>query len=269
MNTSTPATVQKHEPGGPLDDAIVSFLKQLQEAGYAKESVRNKRTVVRRFADWLQRRHLTVPAINESHVAAFLKAAARDTAPAPEIRARCAGRVLEVYLRGIDLIRAPAPCVASPGDDLIRSMCSISTTTAGLAPNSVLVYRPFIRDYLSDHIARRGGVAMDAFDAATIQRFLVDQTRHRSREYARLLATGAALLLSVSLLWGHQSTDLSRAVPTVCTYRHATVPAFLSPEQVAPALAATGSVDARRTSRLRHRALARATGPARGGGRES
>jgi len=73
VNTTTPATVQEHEPGGPLDGAIASFLKQLQTAGYAKESLRNKRTVVRTFADWLRRRHITVQAINESHVAAFLK----------------------------------------------------------------------------------------------------------------------------------------------------------------------------------------------------
>jgi integrase/recombinase XerD len=238
VNTSTPATVQKHEPGGPLDDAIVSFLKQLQEAGYAKESVRNKRTVVRRFADWLQRRHLTVPAINESHVAAFLKLPPGILPQRLKYKHAALAGFLK-YLRGIDLIRAPAPCVASPGDDLIREYVQYLHHDRGLAPNSVLVYRPFIRDYLSDHIARRGGVAMDAFDAATIQRFLVDQTRHRSREYARLLATALRSFFRFLFLRGHQSTDLSRAVPTVCTYRHATVPAFLSPEQVAQVLAAT------------------------------
>ncbi len=85
MNTTTPATVQEHEPGGPLDGAIASFLKQLQTAGYAKESLRNKRTVVRTFADWLRRRHITVHAINESHVAAFPEAETWNTARTPEI----------------------------------------------------------------------------------------------------------------------------------------------------------------------------------------
>ena len=53
MTTSTPATVEAHEPNGPLDVAIASFLKELQTAGYAKKSLRDKRTVVRTFADWL------------------------------------------------------------------------------------------------------------------------------------------------------------------------------------------------------------------------
>jgi site-specific recombinase XerD len=80
---------------------------------------------------------------------------------------------------------------------------------------------------------------MDAFDAATIQRFLVDHTRNRSSEYARLLATALRSFFRFLFLRGYRSTDLSRAVPTVCTYRNATVPAFLSPEHVAQVLAAT------------------------------
>jgi hypothetical protein len=71
--TSTPATREEHQPSGLLDGAIASFLKQLQAAGYAKKSLRDKRAVVRTFADWLRRSHITLDAINESHVAAFLK----------------------------------------------------------------------------------------------------------------------------------------------------------------------------------------------------
>ena len=41
MNTITPRTVAAPAANGPLDGAIASFLKQLQTAGYVKESVRN------------------------------------------------------------------------------------------------------------------------------------------------------------------------------------------------------------------------------------
>ena len=238
MNTTTPATVQEHEPGGPLDGAIASFITQLQTAGYAKESVRNKRTVVRTFADWLQRRHVSGQAINESHVAAFLKRKPGTLPPRLKYKHAALSGFLK-YLRRIDMISAPALRAASPGDDLITEYVQYLRQDRGLAPNSVLVYRPFIRDWLSDHIARMGGVTMNAVDAATIQRFLVDHTRNRSREYARLLATALRSFFRFLFLRGHQSTDLSRAVPTVCTYHNATVPAFLAPEQVAQVLAAT------------------------------
>jgi integrase/recombinase XerD len=238
MTTSTPATSEEHEPSGPLDGAIASFLKQLQTVGYAKESVRNKRTVVRRFADWLQRRRITFDAINESHVAVFLKRTP-GTLPSRLKYKHAALSGFLKYLRRVGMISAPTPPAASPGDDLIREYAEYLRDDRGLAPNSLLVYLPFIRDWLSDHVARMGGVTMDAFDAATIQRFLVARTRDRSREYARLLATALRSFFRFLFLQGYQSTDLSRAVPTVCTYRNATVPAFLSPEHVAQVLAAT------------------------------
>jgi site-specific recombinase XerD len=238
VNTITPATVEEYEPGGPLDGAIASFLTQLQTAGYAKESVRNKRTVVRTFADWLRRRHIPVQAINESHVAGFLKGKP-GTRPRRLTYKHAALSGFLTYLRRIDLISVPAPRVASPGDDLIREYVEYLRHDRGLAPNSVLVYVPFIRHWLSDHRARMGGVAIEAFDAATIQRFLVNHTRNRSSEYVRLLGTALRSFFRFLFLRGHRSTDLSPAVPTVRKYRNATVPAFLSPEQVAQVLAAT------------------------------
>ena len=238
MHTITLATVQEHESSGPLDGAIASFLKELQESGYVKESLRNKHTVVTTFADWLRRRHITVDLINESHVAAFLKRKPGRLPPRLKYKHAALSGFLK-YLRRIHLISAPARPAASPGDDLLTEYVEYLRHDRGLAPNSVLVYRPFIRDWLSDHIARTGGVGMDAFDASTIQRFLVDHTRNRSREYARLLGSALRSFFRFLFLRGHQSTDLSPAVPTVCTYRNAAVPAFLSPEQVAQVLAAT------------------------------
>jgi integrase/recombinase XerD len=238
VNTTTPATVQEHEPRGPFDGAIASFLKQLQTAGYAKESLRNKRTVVRTFADWLRRRHITVHAINDSHVAAFLKRKPGRLPGRLKYRHAALSGFLK-YLHRAGMINAPAPRAALPGDDVITDYVGYLRHDRGLAPNSVLVYVPFIRLWLNDLITRTGGVSMDAFDATTIQGFLLDHTRSRSREYARLLATALRSFFRFLFLRGHRSTDLSRAVPTVCTYRNATVPAFLSPEQVAQVLAAT------------------------------
>jgi site-specific recombinase XerD len=238
VHTITPATVQEDEPGGPLDDAIATFLKQLQTAGYAKKSLRDKRTVVRTFAEWLRRGHVTVRAINESHVAAFLKRKPGRLPRRLKYKHAALSGFLK-YLRRSDLTSPPAPRVASPGDDLITEYVEFLRHDRGLAPNSVLVYVPFIRQWLRDQMARMGAGAMDAFDAATIQRFLVDHTHNRSREYARLLATALRSFFRFLFLRGYRSTDLSPAVPTVCAYRNATVPAFLSPEQVARVLAAT------------------------------
>jgi integrase/recombinase XerD len=172
-----------------------------------KDVVRIFGTRTRTFADWLRRRHITVDAINESHVAAFLKRKPGTLPPRLKYKHAALSGFVK-YLRRIDMISAPAPRAASPGDDLITEYVEYLRHDRGLASNTVLVYRPFIRDWLSNHV-RMGGVAMDAFDAAAIQRFLVDHTRNRSREYARLLATALRSFFRFLFLRGHQSTDLS------------------------------------------------------------
>ena len=194
--------------------------------------------MVRTFADWLRRRHVAVHAINESHAAAFLKRTPGTLPPRLKYKHAALAGFLK-YLRDVGMISAPPPRAPSAGDDLITEYVEYLRHDRGLAPNSVLVYVPFIRDWLSDHIARMGGVATHAFDVVTIQRFLVDHTRHRSSEYARLLATALRCFFRFLFLRGHRPTDLSSAVPTVCKYRNATVPAFLSPEDVDRVLAAT------------------------------
>lgn len=243
MITNTLATLEEHASDGLLDGAIASFLDQLQRAGYVKKSLRDKRTVVRTFADWLRRRHIAVDAIDESQIAAFLKRTSGTVPRRLKYKHAALAGFLK-HLRGVGMISAPAPRAPSAEDDWIAKYVEYLRRDRGLAPNSVLVYVPFIRHWLREQIARTGGVSMDAFDAPTIQRFLLDHTRNRSSEYARLLATALRSFSRFLFLRGHRPTDLSQAVPTVCKYRNATVPAFLSPEDVDRVLAATDQATA-------------------------
>jgi site-specific recombinase XerD len=73
----------------------------------------------------------------------------------------------------------------------------------------------------------------------TVRDFVLKQTRNRSTEYVRLLATALRSFFRFLFLSGQMPVDLSPAVPRVCKYRQSTPPAFLSPEQVKPVLAAT------------------------------
>lgn len=127
-----------------------------------------------------------------------------------------------------------------PEDDpLVRRYVSYLRKDRGLAENSVLVYTPFIRSLLADQVAKTGGVSVNAFDATTIRTFLLQHIRGRSAEYARLLATALRSFLRFLFLCGDLPTDLSGAVPTVCKPHRATVPAFLSPEEIDRVIAAT------------------------------
>jgi integrase/recombinase XerD len=107
----------------------------------------------------------------------------------------------------------------------------------GLAENSLRVYLPLIRTFLASKLAGSG--FPQSMKALTIRDFVIVQTRNRSAEYVRLLATALRSFCRFLFLSGHMRVDLSPSWPRVCKYRQSTPPAFLAPEEVARALAAT------------------------------
>ena len=101
------------------------------------------------------------------------------------------------------------------------------------------VYVPFIRDFLSTQIIQAGCLSQDATDTLKIRSFVVAQTKDRSGEYTRLLATSLRSFFRFLFFTGETARDLSSSVPMVRKYRMSVPPSFLSPEQTESVLAAT------------------------------
>jgi site-specific recombinase XerD len=108
----------------------------------------------------------------------------------------------------------------------------------GLAENSLHVYVPFIRDFLSAQTMPAGSLSPDALETLKIQSFLLAQTKDRSGEYKRLLATSLRSFFRFLFFAGETTRDLSSCVPMVRKYRLAAPPSFLSPEQTERVLTA-------------------------------
>lgn len=238
MITTTGPQTDEHEPIGLLDTHIAGFLTHLQTAGYADRTRRKKRSVAKAFARWTQRRRIAVHELNDVHIAAFVRRAPRKR-HARVKRERAVLSLLLTYLRlEVGGQGSPTRPEASPIDGLLRPYVHYLRHTRGLAENSVHVYVPFIRDFLRDQVVRSGGVSIEAFDATTIRRFLLDHARDRSSEYGRLLATALRSFCRFLFFHGDLATDLSTSVPTVRRYRHATVPPFLTSADMDRVLAA-------------------------------
>jgi site-specific recombinase XerD len=107
----------------------------------------------------------------------------------------------------------------------------------GLADNSLRVYLPLIRSFLASKRANSG--FPQSLKALEIRDFIVAQTRNRSAEYVRLLSVALRSFCRFLFLSGQMPVDLAASVPRVCKYRQSAPPAFLSPEQITRALAAT------------------------------
>ncbi len=216
---------------------VDSFLDHLQSNGYAPQSVANTRSIAIAFARWSQGARIGVEDLNENHLAAFVKR--RPPRPYARVELRALRRYV-AYLRterGLPLAAGSKP--ASPADDLTQRYIGYLRTDRGLAKNSVLVYAPFVRDFLTHRLVERGTLALETLDAETIRAFLIERIVNRSSGWVRLLGVALRSLLRFLFLRGETPKDLSPAVPMVRTYSQSGVPAVLSPQEMERVLSAT------------------------------
>jgi site-specific recombinase XerD len=144
------------------------------------------------------------------------------------------------YLRLEAQVPTPPPRIdSSPAADLHRCYVNYLRNERGLAENSICVYSPYIHDFLITLMDRSGSASPEGLDALTVQEFLLARVRDRSSEWSRLLATALRSFLRFLYARGETAIDLSLSVPTVRRWRQASVPTFLSQEQVETVLSAT------------------------------
>ena len=237
----TTPTLEGGAPGSPLDDHIEPFLKHLRAAGYAERTLRKKRTVAKAFARWARRKQIAGSDLNDGHIAAFASRSPRNRKAHVKFEL-AAMRLFFEYLRGYAGLQRPAlQNDVSAADALLQNYKDYLRKDRGLTENSLLVYVPFIRDFLAAQTTQTGGVSPKSFGTLIIRNFILEHTLDRSSEYARLLCTALRSFFRFLLLCGQTSRDLSNAVPMFRKYRQSVPPAFLSPSEVERVLAAPGS----------------------------
>ena len=221
------------------ENYIEHFLNYLSAAGYAERTLRKKRSVTTALARWMKRKRITADDLDASHIDAFVVRSPGKRKDHVN-RERAAIRLLFRYLRSATGLKGPPMQKnVSAGDGLLRLYGDYLRKDRGLAENSVRVYVPFIRALLASQPTPMGGTFAEGFNTLAIQDFILSQGHNRSAEYIRLLATALRSFFRFLFLSGQMTHDLSPSVPRVCKYRQSLPPAFLSPDEVERALAAT------------------------------
>jgi site-specific recombinase XerD len=219
-----------------LDNQIEPFLQYLRDAGYAERTLRKKRTIVSAFSRWAERKGIATIDLNDGHIDAFVRRLPQGAKPRLKFELAVV-RLFLGYLRATAGLQCPAPqAPASSTASLLEQYENHLRNDRGLAENSLRVYLPLIGTFLASKLAGSG--VPQSLKALTIRDFVTVQTRNRSAEYVRLLATALRSFCRFLFLFGHLPVDLSPSVPRVCKYRQSTPPAFLAPEEVTRALAA-------------------------------
>jgi hypothetical protein len=134
--------------------------------------LKKKRSVAGAFIKWSQHNSIDLHQLNEDGIEAFLGRSPERHISREQFETS-ALRLLLVYLRRDAGVPGPLPSSCpSPVDELVCRYVDYLRKDRGLAENSILVYVPFVRDLLRDHVSRVGDLAVEAFDAATVRSFL-------------------------------------------------------------------------------------------------
>lgn len=209
---------------------IEAFLDRLRTARYSEVTLCKKRWVLSAFSRWMTSKNIVAAELDESAVASFMKRLSRP--PAARVRFEVAVlRLFLAYLRDEAIVRLPTAGDESAIVHMHGRYVDYLRQDRGLAKNSVLVYAPFIRDFLDSQDAGNGHILPDAFDAITIRNHLLARSKGRSGEYMRLMAVALRSFCHFLFLRGDTPRDLYESVPTVSKCRQSSVPTFLTPGQ--------------------------------------
>jgi integrase/recombinase XerD len=220
-----------------LDGEIEPFIQQLQTARYVDESVRRKRAIAKEFAEWAQQHVIVADNLDSESVAQFI-ARLPERAKTRAALERATVRRFLRHLYACGCLQIPSPSEIGSGcESYLRRYEDYLRKDRGLAENSLHVYVPFIRDFLSRQTMQAGRLSQDAFNTRNIQAFLLAQTKDRSDEYKRLLGTSLRSFFRFLFFKGEATRDFSNSVPMVRKYRMSEPPSFLSTEQIERVLA--------------------------------
>lgn len=222
-----------------LNDEIEPFLEHLRALRYADETVQRKRTIAREFAQWAPQHLIVADSLNRTRAAEFV-ARLPQRAKTRLALERATVRLFLKHLHARGRLQCPdVKETDSDRNSYLRRYEDYLRKDRGLAENSVHVYVPFIRDFLSTQTVHGGCLSRDAIETSNVRNFLLARAKGRSDEYTRLLATSLRSFLRFLFFIGETARDISSSVPMVRKYRMSAPPAFLSPEQIERVLAAT------------------------------
>lgn len=209
---------------------IEAFLERLRIARYSEVTLGKKRRVLSAFSRWLKSKNVALAHLDESAIASFMERLTGT--PAARVQFELAVlRAFLAYLRGEAIVHLPTAGDESAVAKVHARYVDYLKQDRGLENNSVLVYAPFIRDFLDSQNVGDGRISPNAFDAITIRNHLLAHSKGRSGEYMRLMAVALRSFCHFLFLRGETPRDQYASVPSVSKWRQSSVPRFLTPEQ--------------------------------------
>lgn len=223
------ATVQRRR-SGVIGLHLDSFTERLASLGYAAATVRAQVAILGHLDRWMARRRCGVAELSDQVVDRFVS----DRARRGDVRRGDAAAVHHFldHLRAHGIARSPALVGdESPLGVWQRQYEQHLTCERGLAPATVTNYRGFFRGFLTECFGD-GPMPLRDLDVSTVTKFVIRHAQALSPARAKLMVTALRSIFRFLLQRGAIERDLAAGVPRVAHWRLATIPKYLSPEEI-------------------------------------
>lgn len=220
---------------GPLASHVEGFATELARKGYAQNTVLSKNDLLANLSRWLERRCLSLNALDEGRLGQFLA----DRRRQGKVRRGdpTTGHQLLEYLRDRDEIAAaPQRIDKTPAASLTCDFEEFLCSERGLSPSTVVSYLPVVRRLL-DELFGRKALRLEQLRPRELHGFVLREIQRVSRSHGKGVVTALRSFLGFVLQCGAIQTDLASTLPGVATWRLSHLPKSLPPEQVERLLA--------------------------------
>jgi len=216
---------------GPAGSRLESFARALSEAGYATITARRHLRAAEHFVYWAHRHGLPVYRWNESFLARFDRHLSRCHCPHYKHTKRLevvhGVRLFLTYPRDDRIITLRAAKPPARDTALLSTFCQWMRQQRGTCDVTLHNYRIYIRELL-----RRLGEEPSRFDAHRLRAFVLEKNRSCGWGTAQNCANALRMFLRFLIAQGQCPVGLDAAIPTVAHWPLASLPRYLSPEDV-------------------------------------
>ena len=215
---------------GVLGAHLDSFAEHLASRGYAAATARAQLTLLGHFDQWMARHRRGLGALNDVLVDTFVHHRTR----LGKLHRGDAGAVYQflTHLRAHGVIPSPAPVIdETPLGRLQRQYEQYLVLERGLAPATVTNYGGFFQGFFGERFGK-GPMDLRRLDVSTVTTFVVHRAPTMSPGRAKLMGTALRSIFQFLLQHGAIERDLAACVPRMSGWRFATIPKYLSPDEV-------------------------------------
>lgn len=242
------------EDGDVCQRLMEQFLYDLQNAGYAWNTLRTYRSTLQHYLVWI--RHSRIPITESTHevVQRFFDHDCLCPGSFRKLRKRCDKSryiyPIEMFLRFLaakgtipDTFRPPR----KPPDPELQAFCRWLRQHRGVSERTIQTYCKVISKLMVDL-----GNDPGKYTASLIREVILSHVKNASLKYTQQFETSMRMYLRFLSWTGDCSPGLIGAVPKTAAWSLSTLPRYVSPEEVDHAIACC---DLNKTAGIRDRAI--------------